>query len=391
MASGKGLIDYFCDSETSVMNPCIMKILSITNLCHGYSASLPERALYKGLKEKGAELTVITHFPTPETREVEDAGIRVIYLPIRKKFNPGVIRAIRRIIIENNIEILHITFGKALTNSLIASIGIPCRKVAYLGSIRVHWHDPFAWVSYLNPRVDKLICLSRGVEEHIVRQAPWRMKGKTVQIYKGYDPAWFAGTEPVKRESLGIPPDGFIVCCVANVRKVKGLPWLIEATSLIRLNLPVYLLLIGPGMDSPEIRELISASPYRNNFRTFGFTDNIFSYVAMSDLYIQPSVSEGLGRSVIEAMFLARPVVVTGQGGVCELVDEGVNGYYIRVPSASAIAEKIMFCMNNRNLMQDMGKKGRQKVSRMLKPETMIVKTYDLFRSILEGDKTPGD
>jgi L-malate glycosyltransferase len=359
-----------------------MKLLSLTNLCHGFAASLPERALYKGLKARGAELTVITHFSTAESVELEEAGIKVVYLPIKKKFDLVVIREIRRIISEERIEILHVTFGKGLTNGLLASRGTGCKIVAYLGSVRVHWHDPFAWISYLNRRVDRLICLSKGVEEHVLRQAPLRMKRKTVQIYKGYELSWFEKIKPVNRADLGIPPDAFLICCVANVRKVKGIPWLIKASAKLPEGLPFYFMLIGPGMDSEELKELISGSSYRDNFRTFGFTNEVLSFTAACDLYVQPSVTEGLGRSVQEAMCLGKPVVLTGLGGVGELVSEGTNGFHIPAVSSDVIAEKILWCYEHRELLPGMGLSSKKRIETVFSSTQMIEKTWDLFSSL---------
>ena len=360
-----------------------MKVLSITNLTHGYTASLPERSLYKGLVAKGIDLIVMTHYPTPETKELESAGIKIIYLKITRKFDLNVIKTLRKIIREEKIEILHITFGKALTNGLIASRGLNCKIVAYLGSISLYWHDPFSWVSYLNRSVDKLICLSNGVEEHVLRQAPNRMKGKTIRIYKGYEPSWFSNIIPVSREKLGIPADGFIVCCVANARRGKGIPWLVKASDLLPENLPVYFVMTGPNMDSEPLKRLIEKSRYRNNFRTFGFTNDVLSYTAACDLYVQPSVTEGLGRSVIEAMCLAKPLLVSGIGGIGELVDEGVNGFHVEAASPEALAEKIKYFYENRNLLPEMGLRSRQRVETSFNSSLVVENTYNLFRSMV--------
>lgn len=360
-----------------------MKVLSITNLCHGYAATLPERSLYRGLASRGVELIVITHYPTPESQELESAGIKIIYLKIDRKFDLNVIRKLRQILKEENVDILHMTFGKALTNGLIASRKTSCRIVAYLGSISLYWHDPFSYVSYLNKRIDKLICLSNGVEEHVLQQAPNRMKGKTVRIYKGYETGWFRNVKPLTRASLNIPENGFIICCVANVRKIKGIPWLIKASDLLPENLPVYFLLIGPGMDSESIKKQVGRSRYSENFRTVGFTNEVLAYTAACDLYVQPSLTEGLGRSVLEAMCLGKPVLVSGTGGVDELVDEGKTGFHITAASAEAIAEKLIYCFENRHLMPSMGEKAKERIETSFNPEQMTDQTFHLFRSIV--------
>ncbi|HVN58160.1 MAG TPA: glycosyltransferase family 4 protein [Bacteroidales bacterium] len=359
-----------------------MRILSVTNLCHGFAATLPERSLYKGLAGKGADLTVVTHYPTPESEELVAAGIKVVYLPITRKFDLKVVRSLREIIRSEKTEILHFTFGKALTNGLVASRGLNCRIVAYIGSVSLYWHDPFSWVSYLNSRIDRLICLSNGVEKHVLDQAPRRMKGKTARIYKGYETSWFSDIIPVDRKDLDIPEDAFVLGCVANVRKIKGIPWLIRASEFLPAGLPVYFLLIGPGMDSPGIRKLMNRSSYKNNFRTKGFTNDVLRYTSVCDLYVQPSITEGLGRSVIEAMCLGKPILVSGTGGIEELVDEGSNGFFVPAASPEALAKKILFSVQNRNIMTGMGAKSRERIETAFNSKQMVENTWQLFRSL---------
>jgi glycosyltransferase involved in cell wall biosynthesis len=139
----------------------------------------------------------------------------------------------------------------------------------------------------------------------------------------------------------------------------------------------------GPNMDSDVVKNLIKKSRYRDNFRTFGYTTDVLSYTSVSDLYVQPSITEGLGRSVIEAMCLGKPILVSGKGGIDELVDEGVNGFHVPAASAEALAEKIRYCYENRHLMSEMGARSKERVETSFNSGLMIEKTYHLFRSIV--------
>jgi glycosyltransferase involved in cell wall biosynthesis len=360
-----------------------MKVISITNLCLGYSATLPERSLYMGLSEKGIELIVITHYPTPESEELEKAGIRLVYMAIERKSDFRVIRSLRKIIKTERPDLLHLTFGKAITNAVIASRRTGCKIAAYLGSTSLHWYDPTAYLSFLSPAVDRLICLSDGIKEHVDRQAPLMMQNKTIRIYKGYETAWFSNVTPLSKESLGIQKDDFIIGCIANVRKLKGIPYLIESAGLLPPNLPLKFMLVGPGMDSDFIRKLIEETKVPAKFITMGFTNEVLSYTALCDVYVQPSITEGLGRSVIEAMSLSKPVIASGSGGVGELIEEGITGYHIRSKSPELLAEKILRCYENRNTLHMMGDSARRRIETKFNSEQMTGETYSLFKSML--------
>jgi glycosyltransferase involved in cell wall biosynthesis len=360
-----------------------MKVLIIINLCLGKSAVLPEKNLIKGLHSKGVDMTIIVHWPTPESLELESAGIRLIYQPITKKIDIPAICKIRSLLKEEKYDILHCTYSKAITNGLIASLGFDIKTVGYLGSLSLHWHDPFSYISFLNRRIDKLICLSDGVEEHALKQAPARMKDKTVRIYKGYDPEWLNDVVPARRKSLKIPDDAFVVCCVANIRKIKGVDWLIKSANFLPANLPVWFLLVGEKSNSWIVRRKIRRTKYPDNFITIGYSRDPLSFTSICDLYIQPSISEGLGRSVIEAMCLSKPVVVTDKGGAKELVQEDINGYVIPVRSAKAIADKITRCYENRDKLSAMGEKSRERILNDFQPRTTIESTYKLYVDLL--------
>lgn len=360
-----------------------MKILVISDLSGGYSITLPERHLYKGLAEKGAELTIISHWPTPETHEMENSGLKVIYLPIIRKIDLRVVKELRRIIIQGGYDILYITYGKALTNCLLAVRNLKVKIVGYIGSLNIHWHDPTAYLSFLNRRIDRMVCLSNAVKEHFVRQRGESFRDKCVVIYKGYNPEWINVTRKLVRADLSIPDDSLIVCCIANVRRIKGIPYLIKSADYLPLNLPVYFVLIGKGMDAPGLMKLIRKSSYRDNFRVFGFTRDVFPYTDLCDLYIQPSITEGLGRSIIEAMCLRKPVIVTDSGGASDLVDNGVNGFIVPVKSPAAIAEKILWCFENRDKLKGMGQKSLDKVRDILDPNNTVELTYSLFKEVL--------
>jgi L-malate glycosyltransferase len=361
-----------------------MKVLVITNLCSTYTATLPDRSLYRGLVAKGVDLTVISPYRTPESQELESSEINVLYIPITKKIDLPAILKLRKIIIEEKYDILHLTNSKAITNGLIASWGTGIKIIAYLGSLSIFWHDPSAYMSFLNSRIDKVICVSNATVEHLLKQARRKLTGKTVRIYKGFDPDWIKDFKPVKRESLQIPENAFVICCVANVRKIKGIDYLIKASNYVQDNLPIYFLLIGLGMDSGFIRRLINKTKYSPNFRTIGSTKEVFSYISICDIYIQPSLCEGLGRSITEAMVLSKPVIVTDKGGAKELVVEGESGYIIPVKSAEAIADKINKCFENRHRLPEMGQNSRERIKTNFNPQATIDQTFELYCELVD-------
>jgi glycosyltransferase involved in cell wall biosynthesis len=82
-------------------------------------------------------------------------------------------------------------------------------------------------------------------------------------------------------------------------------------------------------------------------------------------------------------MCLGKPVIVSGAGGVGELLNEGVNGFHIPSKSPEALAEKIIYFCKNPDKINTMGAKSRERIESDFNSERMIGETYQLFRSIV--------
>jgi glycosyltransferase involved in cell wall biosynthesis len=135
---------------------------------------------------------------------------------------------------------------------------------------------------------------------------------------------------------MGVPDDEFLICSVGNLRKVKGIKYLIEATKYLPEEMPFRILLIGDGTDSPGTHRLANRSGHPQKFIQTGHAEVPPAWIANCDLYVQPSLSEGLGRAISEAMCLAKPVIVTDGGGAKEFFAQGDNGFVVKRGSARA-------------------------------------------------------
>ena len=360
-----------------------IKVLFVTHISQSGSPSLAERMLIRGLHLTGVDLTVVTHTRTPESVELEKLGVRLEYFPIVKKISFDTIAKIRKMLLTDKYDIMHLTYGKAITNGIFASRGIPVKIVVFFGSMSVYWHDPTAYLSFLNSRIDKLICISDSVRDHVRKQLSKRNRSKAIRIYRGFDPVWLGPIEPVSRESLNIPHDAFVICCVATIRKIKGIPYLIEAANLLPSNLPLYFIIVGNNSDSSFIKKKVAATKYKDNFRLMGRQPKAPAFTAMCNLYVQPSITEGLGRAIIEAMSLYKPVIVTDNGGAKELVDKSDCGFVVPAKSAKAIADKILHCFNNRELLPAMGVNARERIISNFHIDSSVSQTIDLYKEVL--------
>jgi glycosyltransferase involved in cell wall biosynthesis len=116
-----------------------------------------------------------------------------------------------------------------------------------------------------------------------------------------------------------------------------------------------------------------------------GFRSDIPELLAVSDLFVLPSYSEGLPVSVLEAMAAGVPVIVTDVGGVREVAEDSANALIVPPASPSALTEKITFCMNNPAAMENIVGRARKDVVNAFDIKTMLASYRTLYSKLLEN------
>src|SRR5690606_13543702 len=202
----------------------------------------------------------------------------------------------------------------------------------------VSFFNPIAWLRFLNPRIDRIVCVADAVRDYFLamRPARWRIpEHKLVRIYKGHDPAWYSH-EPADLAALGVPAGAFAVCCTANYRPRKGIEYLVDAVAALPEDWNVHLVLVG-AMGDRKLSRRIERSGAAARIHRVGRRDDAPAIAAAADLFVLPSIKrEGLARSLIEAMILGTPPIVTGRGGSPEHVVHEALGLVVPVRGAAA-------------------------------------------------------
>jgi L-malate glycosyltransferase len=250
----------------------------------------PEAELFIGLKKAGVEVEIMTFGDAGYAGKFRAAGIRVIDFHPKKKFDKKEIAFIREVLTKGGYHVVHLFNSRAIINGIRAAKNLPVKVVLYRGYPgNVHWYDPTAYVKYLHPRVDKILCNSAAVEEHFHRQLFFDKK-KTITIPKGHSLAWYEHIKPHNLADFGIPGNGFAVSCVANARSEKGIPYLLEATYHLPPELPVFWLLTGRNMDAGGNRRLIDQSPNSQKIKVLGYRKDALRIVAACNAHLLTSI-----------------------------------------------------------------------------------------------------
>lgn len=362
-----------------------LKILFVGNYAIPAHNIRPEAEMIIGLKQRGHAIEVMTRRDCYYAERMAQAGIPIHdHLPARK-FSLRSIFHLRKVLRDGAFDIVHLFNNKAIVAGVFAARGLPVKVVAYRGQTgNISRFDPAAYLTLLNPRVDRIVCVADAVRHSLEKEV--RDPSMLLTIYKGHDLAWYEGIQPADMAGFGIPHDAFVVTCVANNRPRKGVPVLIRAAQEIPTIANIHFLLIGGGMDSDEMRRLVDRSPVKDRLHLLGHQESVLPIVAASNATVLPSLRrEGLAKTVIESMALAVPPIVTDTGGNAELVADGVSGLVVQPGSSEQLAAAIVKLHANPEMARTMGQAAKNRIGTHFNILDSIDAHERLYESLVDG------
>ncbi len=340
-----------------------------------------EAHMLASLTKLGVEVTAAIEPKQRFGAILENAGIPVRPLVCKGRVDPKAIMDLKRILRSESFDVVHAFSGRGLSNMLIASYGLPVKRVSYRGTMgHLSRWDPTSWLSYLNPGLHKIICVSHAVEGYL--RGMGVSEDKTITIHKGHDLKWYEKEEAISLSEFGIPDGAFVVGCVANMRPVKGVDVLVRAMDYLPIPSPIHLLLVGEVRDD-NISTMTSSSRLREQIHFTGYRAEATSIVARCNAFVMPSIKrEGLPKALIEAMIKSIPPIVTNVGGMPEIVREGIEGLVVAPSDPRALADAIVKLFSDRSLCSQFAKAARQRIATSFDIEDTIVKTLAVYREL---------
>jgi len=303
-----------------------------------------------------------------------------------RQFNLSTALAIRSFIDQRGIDIIHSHGYKANIYSLLAASFKNVKLVAtchpwITNNLPVKL---YAWLdkSLLN-RFDRIVTISDEIREEILKHN--LSESKVSVIDNGIDISRFMNgyNRNDLAKEFDIKPGDIVVGTIGRLSEEKGQKNFIEAAkSLTEKFENLKFLIVGDGPLKQELRAHVSSLKLNNNFIFTGVSENIPKVLALMDIFVLPSLTEGMPMVLLEAMAAKKPVVATTVGAIPRLISDKKSGCLVEPNDPVALKNALEFLLNNKDEREAIAHTGYEIVVQKYSSEEMARKYIDVFNQV---------
>ena len=312
--------------------------------------------------------------------------------------NPHVLWWLYRLIRRQRPQIVHTHLIDADLYGMLAAraAGVPVKIISRHAMNAFRRREPIRTMNRQLWRIaDGGIAISHAVAEfleQIERTAPRKIN----VIHYGLDrEALPCETRTVLRHKLcshlNIERDRPIVVMACRLIAVKGVSYALQAFAGVLEQLPqAYLVIAGDGVLRAQLEDEARKLIPGDNYRFLGWRDDVSQLLAACDLFMGPSLSEGLGLVYLEAMSQERPVVATDVSAINEVVVDGETGILVPPRDVPSLRNALLTLLHDPQLAGQMGVNGRRRLEGHFQIRRMVDQTVSLYEELLSGKGEDG-
>ncbi len=334
-----------------------------------------------------------------QIKSAEGNGVQLIYLKelvrhIHPWLDTVALWKLYRLMKREKFDLVHTHSSKAGVLGRQAAILAGVRRIVHTphGHVFYGYFGPFTnllilWIErFLGRWTDRLITLThRGREEHVARRI--LPPEKIVPIYSGIRLEIFQNFEPSKELQAkifsGIPP-GPRIGLGGRLVPVKGHRYLLEAVPRIVRDVPdARFLLAGDGPLRKELEKKCRELGINSSVFFLGSQKDIRPFLYGVDLIVLPSLNEGMGRILLEAQAMGKPVIGTSVGGIPEVIRGEETGLIIPPKDPEALAAAILQLLKDPGRRERMGQRAKEWVDQRFGVERMVEQAASVYEALL--------
>jgi L-malate glycosyltransferase len=347
-------------------------------------------SLAKGLKQQGDSVYVASAGGELQERFLAE-GINCVQIPIRTKseLSPKIAVSFFKLLAYLKREQIEIIHANTRVTQVLAFYLERFSGKPYVSTCH----------GFFKPRLSRklfplwgkrAIAISAAVKKHLI--ADLRVKAELVSmVSNGIDLEKFQLTGKLvkseAKQALGLGA-GLIIGIVARLSDVKGHIYLIEAMREVVKKIPAaQLLIVGEGKTERDLKELSRSLGLEKSVVFIPSIDDTRKALAAMDVFAMPSLNEGLGLGLMEAMATGLAVVGSDVGGISGLIQNGINGILVKPGSVTELAAALLELLQDEGKRKACGENARLFIHGNFPQEKMIAETRKVYEECLSLKK----
>lgn len=337
------------------------------------------------LKMRGYTVAVCSFRNGEVRRKLEREGIEVIILNKNRPYDPVFLFKLASIIKRRRVDLVH-------SHLIVADIygWIACKLLSLPFMITVHGEGLTdlrhggSVLNFIMRRTGRVVAVSEDLRRKIARKAS---PDNLSTVHNGIE------IEAFNLDHRSIPPanidprlneSDLIVGSVGRLHPVKGYGYLLEAVPKVKAAVPrVKFVIAGEGVLRRELEEKAERLGIGGTVLFLGHRDDIPEVLSCFDIFVLPSLTEGISISILEAMAASKPVIATDVGGNPEVVEGGTTGVLVKPENPDELARAIVALAENPTMRDAMGRAGRKRVMERFSMKAMVSKYEGLYDDLI--------
>ena len=242
-------------------------------------------------------------------------------------------------------------------------------------------------VIYISQWITSFLCDSSIVlSRHDYRQAlgmPLLSKRKFAMIPLGVPESdlKYLSQKKAKEQLLLAPRTGEVcIGTIAEFTKNKGLDYLLDAINILKSQ-KLKLAIIGDGEEKERIEKRLEDENLKESVTTCGFVPHIAKHIKAFDVFVLPSLKEGLPYTILEAMNAGVPVVASSVGGIPDLIEHEKSGYLTTPKSSASLAEFLGKLISDEKMRRQFARESKKRAIEKFSFRSMLERTIKLYEN----------
>jgi glycosyltransferase involved in cell wall biosynthesis len=333
----------------------------------------------------------------PAYEKIEELDVyrfKMLFNPLNNPICPGFFKIFKKL---KNFDIIHVHNEHAFVTFITCLINIYAKKPIVLschGQLRFddYWRDLFERLyfrtigKFIFGRTIKIITLSNSDKNYI---SSIGINSEKIIVIPNAINLEYLNSFHCNR-NISKKQDEKIILFVGVLIKRKGIDYLIKSIPYVIKEHRLHCIIIGKGIYREKLETLVNKLNLSGSISFKGSVtiEELFNYYTLSDLFVIPSISEGLPTTILEAMYFGLPVIATDIPGIH---DHFSNSAVLVPPkNEKELAKAIINVLNNKPLRENLSEKGKELVKEKYTWDKVTKSYLKLYHEILENKNKIG-